>query len=251
MFTVIVCLLWSGNSSTRSPLASRYSVMPSTEGPFSGAAGAAGEAAAGGGGASGRVGLIFLASATEATSTAQHKPATASRRRFGVIPLSLLADGREQASTITARLQGEQLGVDAVLLHERFVVAALDDVALLEHHDVIGHAHRGETVRDDDGDALAHQGTEMLEDLGLGGRVHRRRGLVQHQDVGVAAHEGPRQGHLLPLAAGQLAPFLEPLAELGLVLLGHLVDEWRGLALRGRLDPALPVLEFAHVARAD
>src|SRR6266496_1756534 len=31
MLTVIVCLVWSGKSSTRSPLASRYSVIPSTE----------------------------------------------------------------------------------------------------------------------------------------------------------------------------------------------------------------------------
>ena len=54
----------------------------------------------------------------------------------------------------------------------------------------------------------------MLEHLGFGTRVHRRRGLVQHQDVGVAAHEGARQGYLLPLAAGQLAAVLEPLAEL-------------------------------------
>src|SRR6266511_2876353 len=31
MLTVIVCLVWSGKSSTESPLASRYSVIPSTE----------------------------------------------------------------------------------------------------------------------------------------------------------------------------------------------------------------------------
>src|SRR6266540_24862 len=31
MLTVIVCLVWSGKSSTESPLVSRYSVIPSTE----------------------------------------------------------------------------------------------------------------------------------------------------------------------------------------------------------------------------
>ena len=40
MFTVMVCLLGSGNSSTRRPLASRYSVMPSTEVTVPGAASA-------------------------------------------------------------------------------------------------------------------------------------------------------------------------------------------------------------------
>src|SRR6478736_2520016 len=40
MFTVTVGLDWSGNSSTRRPLGSRYSVMPSTSVTFTGAAGA-------------------------------------------------------------------------------------------------------------------------------------------------------------------------------------------------------------------
>src|SRR6478735_5531665 len=39
MFTVTVGLDWSGNSSTLRPLASRYSVMPSTSVTFTGAAG--------------------------------------------------------------------------------------------------------------------------------------------------------------------------------------------------------------------
>src|SRR5436305_13499498 len=36
MFTVIVCLVWSGKRSTWSPLSSAYSVMPSTEVTFAG-----------------------------------------------------------------------------------------------------------------------------------------------------------------------------------------------------------------------
>jgi hypothetical protein len=50
MFTVMVCFDGSGNSSTRRPLASRYSVMPSTEVTRSGGAGA-GAVTAGGSGA--------------------------------------------------------------------------------------------------------------------------------------------------------------------------------------------------------
>src|SRR6478609_8016941 len=41
MLTVIVGLDWSGNSSTRSPFARRYSVMPSTSVTFTGVAGTA------------------------------------------------------------------------------------------------------------------------------------------------------------------------------------------------------------------
>ncbi len=44
----MVCFDWSGNSSTRRPFASRYSVMPSTEVTRSGAAGAATGGGAGG-----------------------------------------------------------------------------------------------------------------------------------------------------------------------------------------------------------
>src|SRR4051812_5928531 len=45
MFTVMVALVWSGNSSTCNPLASAYSVIPSTEVTFTGAGALAGRAA--------------------------------------------------------------------------------------------------------------------------------------------------------------------------------------------------------------
>ena len=83
MFTVTVCLLASGNNSTRRPLARRYSVMPSTEVTRSGGAGGAG----------GGSGLILRASLTEASNMAQ-QIANASNgpvltdEEFGFIPLS-------------------------------------------------------------------------------------------------------------------------------------------------------------------
>src|SRR5262245_58981248 len=61
MLTVIVCLVGSGNISTRRPLARRYSVMPSTEVTFSGGAGAG--AAAAGAGAGAGCGFGFFARA--------------------------------------------------------------------------------------------------------------------------------------------------------------------------------------------
>src|SRR5579883_1102056 len=102
-------------------------------------------------------------------------------------------------STILARLQGEKLRVATVGRHQRLVTAALDDAAFLEHQNLVGHAHGREAVRDHDGDALAGELAKMLEHLRLGRRIDRRGRLVEHQDVGLAPHEGAREGDLLPL----------------------------------------------------
>lgn len=55
MFTVMVCLDWSGNNNTRRPLAKRYSVIPSTEVNLAGE----GEAVAGAGATVSFVGFGF------------------------------------------------------------------------------------------------------------------------------------------------------------------------------------------------
>ena len=89
----------------------------------------------------------------------------------------------------------------------------------------------------------------MLEYLGLRLCVHGRRRLVQDQDVGPDAHEGARQGDLLPLAAGELAALAEPLAELGAIARGQRLDELARPALHRRRTPALLVLEEALIAR--
>ena len=57
---------------------------------------------------------------------------------------------------------------------------------LVEHDDLVGHAHRREPVRDHDRDLVVGQLAEALEDLHLGLGVHRCGRLVEHEDVGVA-----------------------------------------------------------------
>ena len=131
------------------------------------------------------------------------------------------------------------------------MAAVLDDAAFLQHHDLIRHAHRGEAVRDDDGDAVARQFPKMLEHLGFRGGIDGGGGLVEHQNVRFAAHEGARQGDLLPLAAGQFATVLEPLAELGAVSRGQRLDEFGRKPLHRGAAPARLVVERPHVARAD
>src|SRR6478752_7233894 len=77
MLTVMVCLVWSGKSSTRRPFASRYSVMPSTVVTRSGTVtDTAGGGATAAGGAFG-----FFASQTGARSAA-HNTIDALKRKF-------------------------------------------------------------------------------------------------------------------------------------------------------------------------
>jgi hypothetical protein len=131
------------------------------------------------------------------------------------------------------------------------MVAALHDPAFLQHQDLVGHAHCGEAVRDHDGNAVSGEFAEMLEDFRFRAGIDRGRGFIQHQDVGIAAHEGPGQGDLLPLPARQLAPVLEPLAQLRLIALRELIDEIRRQTLAGCAAPAVLIVEGAHIARAD
>src|SRR5688500_5075631 len=51
---------------------------------------------------------------------------------------------------ITRRLQREHVRVRAAERHELVVRAPLHDLAVVDHHDVVGSAHRREPVRDHD-----------------------------------------------------------------------------------------------------
>src|SRR5580658_10153627 len=101
--------------------------------------------------------------------------------------------------------------------HQLLVAALLYDASAIQHHDLVSHAHRREAMRNQDRDALARQRTEVLEDFRLGPCVHRGRGLIEHEDVSLGAHESTRQRDFLPLTARQLLAVLEPLAELCLI----------------------------------
>ena len=78
--------------------------------------------------------------------------------------------------------------------------AFLDQAARLQHQDPVGHAHGGESVRDEYRHLAFREFREAKEHLILGPRVERGRRLIQHQQLRIA-HVGPRKRHLLPLAA--------------------------------------------------
>ena len=88
---------------------------------------------------------------------------------------------------------------------------------------------------------------KVIEDRRLRRRIHGRGRLIEHQDVGVAAHERPRERDLLPLSARQLASTFEPATQLRFVALGHVLDERCGHAGFGGLRPTLGVVNVANI----
>ncbi len=62
------------------------------------------------------------------------------------------------------------------------MAAALDDLAMVEHQDLVGVHHRRKPVRDDERRAAARDLVERALDLALGAGVERRRRLVEQQD---------------------------------------------------------------------
>ena len=80
--------------------------------------------------------------------------------------------------------------------------AALHDAAGVEHDDLVGVAHRGQPVRDDQHRAVPHQPLDGLlhQPLRLG--VERAGGLVENQDRRIAEQRAG-DGDPLPLPAGE------------------------------------------------
>src|SRR5438128_12614214 len=93
-----------------------------------------------------------------------------------------------------------ELGVAAASGQERGVVAALDDLARLDHQDQVGVADRAQAMRDDDAGASAQEPAERCLDPLLGAGVDAARRLVEDQDARVGEHRArERQQLALPL----------------------------------------------------
>ena len=80
---------------------------------------------------------------------------------------------------------------------------ALDDLAVLEHEDLVGAADRRQPVRDDERRAALAQAPQAVLDHRLALAVEARRGLVEDEDARVG-EDGPRDRDALALAAGEL-----------------------------------------------
>ena len=113
------------------------------------------------------------------------------------------------------------------------MVAALDQLSVVEHEDVIAGHHAGEPVGHDQRRAAGHQAVERLLNGGLVLSVDAGERLVEDQDWGIAQQRaGDRDA--LALAAGEA---VAALADRRLVALGQVADELVGVGgLRGGDD---------------
>ncbi len=92
------------------------------------------------------------------------------------------------------------------MLGNKFVVAAeLYNAPLLEHHDRVGIAHRGEAVRDHERRAPAHELIHTAPNEHFGTRVDGTRRFVQNDGRRVG-HGRARNGEELPLPLAQVRP---------------------------------------------
>ncbi|KAJ0160181.1 hypothetical protein CTA2_8415 [Colletotrichum tanaceti] len=130
-------------------------------------------------------------------------------------------------------LQPGHAGKGAVLAgHQVIVGTLLDDPAGVHDDDVVGVADGRQPVGDgDDGAVLGRRLLDGALDALLAGRVERRGGLVQHEDLGVA-DQGPGEGDALALAAADERPAG---AGRGAVAVVQPVDEGGGVGLLGRV----------------
>ena len=84
------------------------------------------------------------------------------------------------------------------------MVAALNDLPVLQHHDRIGVADCRKPVGDDKGCPVRHQPVHAVLDVLLRPRIDRTRRLIQNQDLRLwYQRAGNRQA--LALAAGEVA----------------------------------------------
>src|SRR5438445_1645596 len=84
--------------------------------------------------------------------------------------------------------------------------AELDNLAVLQHANAVGVAHRRKPMRDENGGAVTRGRQEAIEDLRLAADVELRGRFIQQHDACAELYgaQGARQGDTLPLPAGKL-----------------------------------------------
>ena len=110
---------------------------------------------------------------------------------------------------------GHDLAVQGGALQQLGVRPLGHQVAMVEHHDLVGQGDRREPVGDHERRATRHRLGKCQLDALLGGGVHRGGGVVEHQHARVR-QQRPRDRQSLALATGQGQAAL---ADLGLIAL--------------------------------
>ena len=129
------------------------------------------------------------------------------RKGGGPLPVSLAAlvapeDVVLQPQLLVAELHRVEVVVVALLAQQLGVGAPLDDLPVVQHHDLGRRLDGGEAVGDDEAGAPLHEHVQGPLDQLLGRGVHAGGGLVQDQDARVG-DEGPGEGEQLALAPGR------------------------------------------------
>lgn len=109
------------------------------------------------------------------------------------------------ALSVCACLELEEFGIEPMLADELIMIPLLDDLAVVENDDLVGHSDGGEAVGDEDGDGadllaeLSRSGGPSLEQAVLSVGVEGCGGFVKDQEEWRSAHHRPPDGELLPL----------------------------------------------------
>src|SRR5579859_5428560 len=69
--------------------------------------------------------------------------------------------------SISCSLQREEVSIEALLLHQALMAPLLTNAPVFEHQNAISHAHRGETMGDQQGRGASGHLPELRKDLGF------------------------------------------------------------------------------------
>ena len=104
------------------------------------------------------------------------------------------------SSGSSRELGPEEIGVQAIELHQVLMPPLFDQAASIKHEDPIRRQNRREPVSDHKGGAPLHHPLQGLLNQGLGSGIQMRCGFVQHQDSWVLEDDAG-DCHALLLAA--------------------------------------------------
>ena len=100
-----------------------------------------------------------------------------------------------------------ELVIKAFLGQKGFVIALLDETAVINDEDLVSLADRAEAVGDDEGGAPGHQAQQRILNMDFGARVDAARRFVEDEDARIGQH-GAGDGQELALALAEVVPLL-------------------------------------------
>jgi len=107
----------------------------------------------------------------------RHTPPLARAR-----PLACSSQGRLRFIDAD-ELSAVKFGIEAIPRQKLSMCSLLDDLAMIDHQDLVGPLNGGEAVSDHQGCTPGHELLYCILDQGLGIKVYARRRLVEDQDT--------------------------------------------------------------------